>query len=137
VGGLAARLAGERYLGLTLNRIATPPISRRRSAHQGTADEGAQLLATIPDALLGNTPRACCQLQADAPSMGWPFVKRRMASELGPIGRSGSGVSERGGDARGPRSVGSPCRRAGRAGAGVQAAIPRHAIGGRGRISAN
>src|SRR5262249_18403032 len=24
------------------------------------------------------------QLQANAPSMGWPFVKRRMAAELGP-----------------------------------------------------
>jgi predicted unusual protein kinase regulating ubiquinone biosynthesis (AarF/ABC1/UbiB family) len=44
----------------------------------------AQLLATIPDALPTEYINELVQLQADAPSMGWPFVKRRMASELGP-----------------------------------------------------
>jgi predicted unusual protein kinase regulating ubiquinone biosynthesis (AarF/ABC1/UbiB family) len=44
----------------------------------------AQLLATIPDALPKEYANELVQLQADAPSMGWPFVKRRMASELGP-----------------------------------------------------
>src|SRR5438445_8348875 len=44
----------------------------------------AQLLATIPDALPREYVNELVQLQADAPSMGWPFVKRRMASELGP-----------------------------------------------------
>ncbi|WP_425429086.1 ABC1 kinase family protein [Azospirillum thermophilum] len=44
----------------------------------------AQLLSTIPDALPKEYVQELSQLQADAPSMGWPFVKRRMASELGP-----------------------------------------------------
>jgi predicted unusual protein kinase regulating ubiquinone biosynthesis (AarF/ABC1/UbiB family) len=44
----------------------------------------AQLLSTIPDALPREYVGELAQLQANAPSMGWPFVKRRMASELGP-----------------------------------------------------
>lgn len=43
----------------------------------------AQILSTIPDALPDEYARELAQLQANAPSMGWPFVKRRMASELG------------------------------------------------------
>jgi predicted unusual protein kinase regulating ubiquinone biosynthesis (AarF/ABC1/UbiB family) len=44
----------------------------------------AQLLATIPEALPKEYAEELVQLQADAPSMGWPFVKRRMSAELGP-----------------------------------------------------
>jgi predicted unusual protein kinase regulating ubiquinone biosynthesis (AarF/ABC1/UbiB family) len=44
----------------------------------------AQILATIPDALPKEYAAELGQLQANAPSMGWPFVKRRMAAELGP-----------------------------------------------------
>ena len=44
----------------------------------------AQILATIPDALPSAYAEELRQLQADAPSMGWPFVRRRMAGELGP-----------------------------------------------------
>jgi len=43
----------------------------------------AQILATIPDAVPKEYAMELAQLQSDAPSMGWPFVKRRMASELG------------------------------------------------------
>ncbi|HLJ63034.1 MAG TPA: AarF/ABC1/UbiB kinase family protein, partial [Stellaceae bacterium] len=43
----------------------------------------AQLLATIPDALPEEYAGELATLQANAPPMGWPFVKRRMASELG------------------------------------------------------
>src|SRR5579862_7434787 len=68
VGGLAARLAGERYLGWTLDR----------------GKQAAQLMATIPDALPPEYATELAQLQANAPAMGWAFVKRRMASELGP-----------------------------------------------------
>ena len=48
----------------------------------------AQLMATIPDALPDEYVRELKQLQADAPAMGWPFVRRRMAAELGPDWRS-------------------------------------------------
>src|SRR4029077_19094335 len=44
----------------------------------------AQLLATIPEALPEEYVRELIQLQADAPAMGWPFVRRRMMGELGP-----------------------------------------------------
>jgi predicted unusual protein kinase regulating ubiquinone biosynthesis (AarF/ABC1/UbiB family) len=44
----------------------------------------AQILATVPDALPKEYVQELQQLQANAPAMGWPFVKRRMAAELGP-----------------------------------------------------
>ena len=43
----------------------------------------AQILATIPDALPKEYVNELSHLQADAPSMGWLFVKRRMKAELG------------------------------------------------------
>lgn len=43
----------------------------------------AQLLAAIPDALPPRYATELQQLQAQAPAMGWPFVRRRMAGELG------------------------------------------------------
>jgi predicted unusual protein kinase regulating ubiquinone biosynthesis (AarF/ABC1/UbiB family) len=43
----------------------------------------AQLLSTIPNALPEEYVQELIQLQSNAPSMGWPFVRRRMASELG------------------------------------------------------
>jgi predicted unusual protein kinase regulating ubiquinone biosynthesis (AarF/ABC1/UbiB family) len=44
----------------------------------------AQLMATIPDALPAEYAAELMKLQSDAPPMGWAFVKRRMAAELGP-----------------------------------------------------
>lgn len=43
----------------------------------------AQMLATIPDALPAEYALEFLSLQADAPPMGWPFVRRRMQAELG------------------------------------------------------
>jgi len=85
VGGLAARLAGERYLGWTLDR--DKHAAELRSALgglKGPLMKAAQLLVTIPDALPPEYARELAQLQANAPAMGWAFVKRRMATELGP-----------------------------------------------------
>jgi len=45
----------------------------------------AQMLATIPEALPQAYASELLQLQHNAPSMGWPFVRRRMASELGAL----------------------------------------------------
>jgi predicted unusual protein kinase regulating ubiquinone biosynthesis (AarF/ABC1/UbiB family) len=84
VGGLAARLAGGRVLGL--------PLDQERHAAQLRAALGglkgplmkvAQMMSTLPDALPDAYVRELAELQANAPSMGWPFVKRRMATELG------------------------------------------------------
>jgi predicted unusual protein kinase regulating ubiquinone biosynthesis (AarF/ABC1/UbiB family) len=44
----------------------------------------AQLLSTIPDALPAEYAEELATLQMQAPPMGWAFVKRRMAAELGP-----------------------------------------------------
>ena len=44
----------------------------------------AQMLSTIPDFLPAEYAEELSKLQAHAPAMGWPFVKRRMRAELGP-----------------------------------------------------
>jgi predicted unusual protein kinase regulating ubiquinone biosynthesis (AarF/ABC1/UbiB family) len=85
VGGLAARLAGERYLGWTLDRDKhAADLKSALGGLKGPLMKAAQLLATIPDALPPEYARELAQLQANAPAMGWAFVKRRMATELGP-----------------------------------------------------
>ena len=43
----------------------------------------AQILSTIPDALPKEYAQQLSKLQAEAPSMNWLFVKRRMRNELG------------------------------------------------------
>ena len=84
VGGLAARLAGERYLGLRVDRGRhAAELKAALGGIRGPLMKVAQLLATIPDALPKEYVRELVQLQADAPAMGWPFVRRRMAGELG------------------------------------------------------
>jgi predicted unusual protein kinase regulating ubiquinone biosynthesis (AarF/ABC1/UbiB family) len=85
VGGLAARLAGERYLGWGLDRDKhAADLKRALGGLKGPLMKAAQLLATIPDALPPEYARELAQLQANAPAMGWAFVRRRMATELGP-----------------------------------------------------
>ncbi len=44
----------------------------------------AQMVSTIPDFLPAEYADQLSQLQAHAPAMGWPFVRRRMRAELGP-----------------------------------------------------
>ncbi len=85
MGGLAARLAGERYLGLPLDRSRhAAELKTVLGGIKGPLMKVAQLLATIPEALPKEYVEELVQLQANAPAMGWPFVRRRMASELGP-----------------------------------------------------
>src|SRR5207247_8431994 len=85
MGGLAARLAGERYLGLNLDRGRhAAELKAALGGIKGPLMKVAQLLATIPDGLPKEYVEELTQLQANAPAMGWPFVRRRMAGELGP-----------------------------------------------------
>jgi predicted unusual protein kinase regulating ubiquinone biosynthesis (AarF/ABC1/UbiB family) len=89
MGGLAARLAGERYLGLNLDRGRhAAELKSVLGGIKGPLMKVAQLLATIPDALPKEYVQELVQLQANAPAMGWPFVRRRMAGELGADWRS-------------------------------------------------
>src|SRR6266850_2292184 len=75
MGGLAARVARERHAA---------DLRAALGGIKGPLMKVAQLLATIPDALPEEYVRELIQLQADAPAMGWPFVRRRMMGELGP-----------------------------------------------------
>ena len=84
VGGLAARAAGNRYLGLDLGRAELPADLRAAlGGLKGPLMKVAQLLATIPDVLPDDFVEELRQLQANAPGMGPLFVRRRMAAELG------------------------------------------------------
>ena len=84
VGGLAARAAGQRYLGLDLGKQQMPSeLKSALGSLKGPVMKVAQILATIPDALPEEYVKELQQLQSNAPSMGRLFVKRRMTSELG------------------------------------------------------
>src|SRR5713226_8047651 len=85
MGGLAARLGAERYLGVPIDRERhAADLKTALGGIKGPLMKVAQLLATIPDALPEEYVRELIQLQANAPAMGWPFVRRRMIGELGP-----------------------------------------------------
>ncbi len=84
IGGFAARVAGERFFGLKSDRTKNAEDLRAvLGGLKGPLMKVAQILSTIPDALPAEYARELAQLQANAPHMGWPFVNRRMMSELG------------------------------------------------------
>ncbi len=85
VGGLAAQLVGSRLLGRKLDRGRhSAELTSALGGLKGPLMKVAQILATVPDALPPEYVEQLRQLQANAPPMGWPFVRRRMLSELGP-----------------------------------------------------
>lgn len=85
VGGLAARLAGGRILGLSLDQDRhAAQLRAALGGLKGPLMKVAQMMSTLPDALPDAYVRELGELQANAPAMGWPFVRRRMAAELGP-----------------------------------------------------
>lgn len=96
VGGLAVRLAGERYLGMSIDREKhAGELKAALGGLKGPLMKVAQILSTIPDALPREYTEQLAELQANAPPMGWPFVKRRMATELGPDWQSRFGSFEK------------------------------------------
>jgi predicted unusual protein kinase regulating ubiquinone biosynthesis (AarF/ABC1/UbiB family) len=85
VGGVAARIAGRRLFGLDPDRDRdAADLAAALGGLKGPIMKVAQLLATIPEALPAEYAAELGQLQSQAPPMGWPFVRRRMAAELGP-----------------------------------------------------
>jgi predicted unusual protein kinase regulating ubiquinone biosynthesis (AarF/ABC1/UbiB family) len=84
MGGVAARLAGAKLFGTSRDHGKEAEQLRiALGGLKGPLMKVAQLLASIPDALPPEYSTELMQLQANAPSMGWPFVRRRMAAELG------------------------------------------------------
>jgi predicted unusual protein kinase regulating ubiquinone biosynthesis (AarF/ABC1/UbiB family) len=84
VGGLAAQVVGARALGIALDRGRhSEDLRLALGGLKGPLMKAAQILATIPDALPREYAEALRQLQANAPPMGWHFVRRRMRTELG------------------------------------------------------
>lgn len=55
---------------------------------KGPLMKAAQMFATVPDLLPPEFAKELGELQTNAPAMGWPFVRRRMAAELGADWRS-------------------------------------------------
>lgn len=84
MAGLAARLAGEKFLGLKIERTEhAAQLLAALGNLKGPLMKVGQILATIPEALPPEYAAAFQQLQSNAPPMGWPFVRRRMKAELG------------------------------------------------------
>lgn len=75
---MGTKLAGSetRQTNATLLRMALGGL-------KGPLMKVAQLVATIPDFLPPEYAAELATLQSSAPPMGWPFVRRRMAAELG------------------------------------------------------
>lgn len=84
VGGFAARAIGSRALGRGFDRSAQAlELARMLGGLKGPIMKVAQLAATVPDVLPPEYAFELQKLQAEAPPMGWAFVKRRMHAELG------------------------------------------------------
>ncbi len=85
VGGIAARVAGERVFGIKTDKAKhAEDLKAILGGLKGPMMKVAQFLSTVPDALPPEYAAQLAELQANAPPMGWAFVRRRMAGELGP-----------------------------------------------------
>src|SRR6185312_1222408 len=89
VGGIAARMVGERAFGIKTNRAGhAEDLKTVLGGLKGPMMKVAQFLSTVPDALPPEYAAELAELQANAPPMGAAFVRRRMQGELGPDWRS-------------------------------------------------
>jgi predicted unusual protein kinase regulating ubiquinone biosynthesis (AarF/ABC1/UbiB family) len=90
VGGVAARIAGQRLFGREsdANAANAAALAGALGGLKGPIMKVAQLLATIPDLVPPEYAAELSKLQSEAPPMGAAFVTRRMMSELGPDWRS-------------------------------------------------
>ncbi len=84
MANLAVKLAGERYLGLNIDRPEhAQKLMLALGNLKGPLMKVGQILATVPEALPSEYAQEFQQLQSNAPPMSWLFVKRRMKIELG------------------------------------------------------
>src|SRR5215813_11898817 len=82
VGANMTGAVGARVMGKDQKALAAA-LRAALGRSKGPLMKVAQLLATIPDLLPEAYAEEFRKLQAHAPPMGWPFVQRRMRSELG------------------------------------------------------
>ena len=84
MSGVVAKAAAQRVFGFEVDRSKeAAALKSALGGLKGPLMKIAQILGTIPDAVPEEYVRELRQLQSSAPSMGWPFVRRRMAAELG------------------------------------------------------
>ncbi len=83
VGGFIAKIAAKNLLGFSKKDKNALELMRLLGNLKGPIMKVAQILSTIPDAIPDEYAKHLSMLQAEAPSMGWLFVKRRMKTELG------------------------------------------------------
>jgi len=83
ITSVTARVASRKIVGNNDINKNADIILNALGGLKGPLMKVAQLLSTIPDALPKEYADKLQTLQAEAPSMGWFFVKRRMANELG------------------------------------------------------
>jgi predicted unusual protein kinase regulating ubiquinone biosynthesis (AarF/ABC1/UbiB family) len=84
VGGIAARITGERVFGIKTDKARhAEDLKAVLGGMKGPMMKVAQFLSTVPDALPEEYAAQLAELQSNAPPMGWAFVRRRMQSELG------------------------------------------------------
>ena len=96
VGGFATRMVSNRVRGRTTDRERNAEaLKLALGGLKGPLMKIAQILATIPDLLPKEYARELAQLQSNAPHMGWPFVNRRMSTELGADWRKRFTIFER------------------------------------------
>ncbi len=82
VGSFLAKTATKNIFGINNNNIPQE-LTEILGNLKGPIMKVAQILATIPEALPKEYAQQLSKLQAEAPSMNWLFVKRRMRAELG------------------------------------------------------
>lgn len=84
MAGLAMKLAGEKFLGLKIDRDThAQDLMLALGNLKGPLMKVGQILSTIPEALPPEYADAFQQLQSNAPPMNPSFVRRRMRHELG------------------------------------------------------
>ena len=83
VGSFVAKLATKNLLGLSDKEKNAEELMHLLGNLKGPIMKVAQILSTIPDAIPPEYSKKLSMLQAEAPAMGWLFVKRRMRTELG------------------------------------------------------
>src|SRR3954464_8316550 len=85
VGGVAARIAGQRLFGgANADASNAAVLANPLGGLKGPIMKVAQLLATIPALVPPEYAAELQKLQSEAPPMGGAFVRRRMQAELGP-----------------------------------------------------